>query len=169
MLRALHGLGVRETVMLTGDAAPTARVIAAEAGIDAVRAELLPHDKVVAFKELATRHGCVVMVGDGINDAPALATATVGVAMGAQGAGISAEAADIVLLKDDVTGLVDVMRAGRRMRRVALQSVAFGIGASAALMAVAVFGLIPPTLGALCQEAIDVAAVLNALRARGGD
>jgi heavy metal translocating P-type ATPase len=169
MMAALRCAGVRTTVMLTGDASPTARAIAAAAGIDDARAGLLPQDKVAAVKELTARHGSTVMVGDGTNDAPALATATVGVAMGARGTGISAEAADVVLLRDDVTDLVAVMRAGRRMRRIAFQSVGLGIGLSLALMVFAVLGFIRPTVGALLQEAIDVTVVLNALRARGGD
>ncbi len=168
MTAELHRLGVERLVMLTGDSFPAATAIATEAGIEDVRAELLPPDKVAAVREMKERYDYVIMAGDGTNDAPALATATVGVAMGARGTGISAEAADVVLLKDDITTLVDVMRAGRRMRRIALQSAGLGIGLSSALMVIAVFGLIPPTTGALLQEVIDITVVLNALRARGG-
>jgi heavy metal translocating P-type ATPase len=166
MVSDLRTLGVERIVMLTGDREAMARVIAAQAGIDDVRADLLPPDKVTAVKELEEQAGPVVMVGDGTNDAPALATATVGVAMGAHGAGISAEAAGIVLLKDDVTSLPHLMRVSRRMRRVALQCAGIGIGLSTVLMVVAVFGFIQPTLGAVLQEVIDVTVVLNALRAR---
>jgi heavy metal translocating P-type ATPase len=167
MTDQLRALGVERIVMLTGDNSATARAIGDQAGIGEIEAELLPSDKVDAVRRLKQTAGSTLMVGDGTNDAPALATATVGIAMGARGTGISAEAADIVLLKDDVTEVVDAIRIGRRMRRIALQSVAAGIGLSLGLMVLAVFGFIRPTAGALMQEVIDVVVVLNALRARG--
>ncbi len=166
LMQRLAVLGVTETVMLTGDRESSAEVIAAQAGIRTVRANLLPADKVAAVQDLKRRYGTVVMVGDGINDAPALAAATVGVAMGAHGTAISAEAADVVLLVDDIARVGDAMAISRRMRRIALQSIGVGVGLSFLLMVVASFGLITPAVGAVMQEALDAAVILNALRVR---
>jgi heavy metal translocating P-type ATPase len=166
LLQRLAVLGVTDTVMLTGDREAPAEAIAAQAGIRTVRANLLPADKVAAVRELTERYGNVVMVGDGINDAPALAAATVGVAMGAHGTAVSAEAADIVLLVDDIARVGDAMAISRRMRRIALQSIGVGLGVSFALMVVASLGHITPAAGAVMQEALDAAVILNALRVR---
>jgi heavy metal translocating P-type ATPase len=168
LMRRLRRLGVAHTVMLTGDNRANAEAIAARAGIDRVEANLLPEDKVRLLQELSAGYAPLAMVGDGINDAPALASAAVGIAMGAHGTGISAEAADIVLLVDDVTKVGDAVAIGQRMLRIARQSVFIGLGLSFACMIVAALGYIPPALGALLQEAIDVAVILNALRALGG-
>ncbi len=166
LMQRLAVLGVHDTVMLTGDREGPAEAIAAQAGIRTVRANLLPADKVAAVRELALRYGNVLMVGDGINDAPALAAATVGVAMGAHGTAVSAEAADVVLLVDDIARLGDAMAISRRMRRIALQSIGVGLGVSFVLMIVASFGHITPAFGAVLQEALDAAVILNALRVR---
>ena len=166
MLRRLKEMGVQHTVMLTGDNAANGNAIGTQIGLDEVKSNLLPEDKVKALQELKARYEPIVMVGDGINDAPALATATVGVAMGAHGTGISAEAAGIVLLVDDVTKVADAMEIGRRMVTIAKQSIWAGLGLSFACMVIAVFGKIPPVTGALLQEVIDFAVILNALRAR---
>ena len=166
LMQQLARLGVVDTVMLTGDREETAEAIAAQAGIRTVRANLLPADKVTAVQDLKRRRGTVVMVGDGINDAPALAAASVGVAMGEHGPAASAEAADIVLLVDDVSRVGDAIALSQRMRRIILQSVGVGLGVSFALMVVASTGRIPPSVGALLQEGLDAAVILNALRAR---
>ena len=166
LMQRLAHLGVTDTVMLTGDRAASAEAIAAQAGIRTVRANLLPAHKVTAVHELKRRHGGVVMVGDGINDAPALAAATVGVAMGEHSPAASAEAADIVLLVDDISRVGDAFAISQRMRRIILQSIGIGLGVSGALMVVASLGHIPPSAGALLQEGLDVAIILNALRAR---
>lgn len=166
MLRRLKVMGVRHTVMLTGDNAGNGNAIGTQIGLDEVKADLLPEDKVKALQELKAQYTPLVMVGDGINDAPALATATVGVAMGAHGTGISAEAAGIVLLVDDIAKVADAMEIGKRMVFIAKQSIWAGLGLSFACMIAAVFGKIPPVTGALLQEVIDIAVILNALRAR---
>ena len=166
LMQRLAHLGVTDTVMLTGDRQESAEAIAAQAGIRTVRANLLPADKVSAVLELKRQHGGVVMVGDGINDAPALAAATVGVAMGEHAPAASAEAADLVLLVDDILRVGDAVAISQRMRRIILQSVGIGLGVSGGLMVIASLGHIPPSLGALLQEALDAAVILNALRAR---
>ncbi len=166
MIMRLRELGVEQTVMLTGDNKINAEVVALQAGIGRVEANLLPAQKVEAVRSLTRQYGRTIMVGDGINDAPALASATVGVAMGAHGTGISSEAADVVLLVDDVTKVADGIWIGQRMLRVAKQSIFFGLGASFVLMVIASLGYIQPAIGALLQEVIDVTVILNALRAR---
>jgi heavy metal translocating P-type ATPase len=166
MIQKLHDLGVQETIMLTGDNLPSAQAIARSAGIRDFEADLLPGQKVEALQRLKEKYDPLVMVGDGINDAPALAAATVGVAMGAHGAGISAEAADVVLLVDDITVTADAVQIGQRMLRIAKQGIFLGLGFSSALMVIAAFGFIAPALGAILQEIIDASVILNALRAR---
>jgi heavy metal translocating P-type ATPase len=166
LLRRLAALGIRETVMLSGDRTEAAEAMAHQAGIRHVRAGLLPAGKVEALGELRRIHTHLMMVGDGINDAPALAAASVGVAMGAHAPAAAAEAADIVLLVDDVSRVADAIEISRRTRRIALQSIGAGLGISTVLMVVASFGFIAPAFGALLQEALDAAVILNALRAR---
>ena len=166
LIQKLRELGVDQTVMLTGDNPVNAGTIAREAGIEKVAANLLPEQKVEEVRKLTERFKSSIMVGDGINDAPALATATVGVAMGAHGTGISAEAADVVLLVDDVTKVGDGIEIGQRMLQIAKQSIFFGMGGSFVLMGIASFGYIQPALGAIMQEVLDIVVILNALRAR---
>ena len=164
IMKDLHSLGVKEIAMITGDHHKAAAAIARQAGIEKFEAELLPEQKVEMVKEWRKKFDPLVMVGDGINDAPALATANVGVAMGAHGTAISAEAADIVLLVDDLGKVPQAVRIGQRMLRIAKQSIFLGMGLSFVLMVVASFGVIPPPIGALLQEIIDVTVILNALR-----
>jgi heavy metal translocating P-type ATPase len=167
-LARLRTLGVRETYMLTGDHEATARAVAAQAGIapHRVRAGLLPAEKVAEVMVLRRRVPDVVMVGDGINDAPALAAAAAGIALGARGAAISAAAADVVLLVDDVARVADAVEISQRTLRIVRQGIAFGLGLSAVAMLAAGVGLIHPVVGAAVQEAIDAAVILYALRAR---
>ncbi|WP_136708551.1 heavy metal translocating P-type ATPase [Agromyces sp. H66] len=165
-LARLDALGVSHTMMLTGDGQATADHIAAELGIERVRAECLPADKVREVAEVPERP--VIMVGDGVNDAPVLAAADVGIAMGARGATAASESADAVILVDDVSRTAKAVEIGRDTVRIALQSIWLGIGVSVGLMIVAAFGLIPATAGALLQEVVDLATILAALRAIGG-
>ncbi len=162
-LRTLHHLGVRHVVMLTGDSEPTARHVAAAIGVDDVRAGLLPADKVAAVAGLADRP--VMMVGDGVNDAPVLAAADVGVAMGAKGATAASESADVVIMLDDLGRVASSVAIAQRTVRVALESIWMGIGLSIGLMVVAAFGLIPAVVGAGLQEVVDLVAIIGALRA----
>ena len=166
-LRALHRAGVERIVMLSGDRRDVALAVATALGVDSVLADRSPQDKVEAVR--AERVGGIaVMVGDGLNDAPALAAADVGVAMGARGAGAASEAADIVLLVDRLDALATAISISRRARRIALESVLAGIALSTLGMVAAALGWLPPVAGALTQELIDVAVILNALRALGG-
>ena len=162
-LRLLRRAGIERIVMLTGDRRDVAETVGLMLGVDAVEAEQRPEDKLAAITD-ARASGVAVMVGDGVNDAPALAAADVGVAMGARGAGASSEAADIVLLADRLDRLAEALAIARGVRRIAIQTVAIGMGLSLVAMAAAALGLLPPVAGALLQEAIDVAAIVNALR-----
>src|SRR5579884_2237564 len=154
VIARLQRMGIRRLMMLTGDAAETAHAVAAQVGITEVRAHLQPEEKVAAVKALS-QAGTVMMVGDGINDAPALATAEVGIAMGGYGAGIATDAADIVITVENVERVADTIAIGRRMTRIARQGILFGIGASLFLMILASLGFIQPAVGALLQEALD--------------
>jgi heavy metal translocating P-type ATPase len=162
----MHAAGVRTVAMVTGDRLEVAQAVAASVGIDRVYAGLEPEDKLALVRDADERP--VVMVGDGVNDAPALALADVGVAMGAAGATASAEAADAVIVVDRLDRLVEAMRLSARALRIARQSVLVGMGLSLAAMVVAAAGHLPPLAGAILQEGIDVAVILNALRALRG-
>ncbi|MEZ0357384.1 heavy metal translocating P-type ATPase [Mycobacterium sp. SA01] len=167
-MRRLRAAGFTRLVMLTGDRAAPAREVGTVLGLDEVYADQSPADKVSAVR--AEREKAVtVMVGDGVNDAPALAAATVGVAIGARGATASSEAADIVLTTDRLDRLADAMDIARWSRHIAVQSAVVGMTLSLLAMGVAAFGWLPPAAGALLQEAIDVAVILNALRALRGN
>ncbi|WGD29093.1 heavy metal translocating P-type ATPase [Ancylobacter sp. WKF20] len=164
VLAGLREQGIARLLLATGDRAEVTARIAGGLGLDALHSGLTPDQK-VALVRAERRHGPVMMVGDGVNDAPALAAADVGVAMGARGAAASAEAADVVLLVDRIDPLVAGLAIARGARAIALQSVAVGIGLSVLGMVAAAFGYLAPVQGALLQEAIDVAVILNALRA----
>jgi heavy metal translocating P-type ATPase len=159
----LRELGVRHTLMISGDAVPTAVALARRIGITDVRAECLPADKVAVIRSQTDRP--VMMIGDGVNDAPVLAAADVGVAMGARGATAAAQSADVVILPDRLDLAADTVTIGRRTVLMARQSIGVGIALSVGLMVVAAFGALPALWGAISQEAVDVVAIANALRA----
>jgi heavy metal translocating P-type ATPase len=170
MIEALRRAGVSNVVMATGDRAEAAEEISRRLGIDRVYARQGPADKVALVRALqaSPETSPVVMVGDGINDAPALAAADVGIAMGSAGATVASETADAVVLVDRVDRVADAIHFGRRSLAIARQSVLAGMGLSLVAMVVAAFGLIPPVFGAILQEGIDVAVIANALRALRG-
>ena len=163
-VQALRSAGISRVVMVTGDRADAAETIGAALDLDAVLADREPADKVDAVVTEG-RQRATVMVGDGINDAPALAAATVGIAMGARGASASSEAADVIILTDRLDRVSDAIVIGKRTRRIAMQSIVAGLAMSGVAMGFAAFGLLSPIAGALTQELIDVAVIANALRA----
>ncbi|WP_051637387.1 heavy metal translocating P-type ATPase [Rhodococcus sp. UNC363MFTsu5.1] len=166
-LRRLRAQGLRRVVLLTGDRPEPAREIGTILGIDDIYAEQSPSDKVARVRS-ETGTAITVMVGDGVNDAPALAAASVGIAMGARGSSASTEAADVVLTADRLDRVADAMVTAQRARRIATQSAVGGMVMSCIAMGFAAFGLLTPAVGALTQELIDVAVILNAMRALGG-
>jgi soluble P-type ATPase len=161
-VRALRQLGIERIVMVTGDRAAAATPIAAALRLDAMLADRDPAGKLTALK---AERGPVAMVGDGVNDAPVLAAADVGIAMGAHGTAAAAEAGDVVLLADRLDRTAEAIAIARRARRIALQAILLGMGLSLIAMVAAALGWLSPLAGALLQEAIDVAAILYALRA----
>ena len=165
----LGELGVDRVALVSGDRAVVAREVAASTGIEEVYADQSPADKLAVVERVrAETAGPVVMVGDGVNDAPALALADVGIAMAGRGATVSSEAADVVITVDRADRIPLSIRIGRRSLRIAKQSVVVGLGLSVGAMFVAAFGYLPPVWGALFQEVIDVAVIFNALRALHG-
>ena len=162
-LSMLRSLGVSRLVMVTGDVAETAEHIAEELGFTELHAECLPADKVTIVQSLSPH--AVMMVGDGVNDAPVLAASDVGVAMGARGSTAASESADVVILLDDLHRSARAIQIGQRTIRIALESIWLGIVISVGLMVLAAFGFLPAVLGALLQEVVDLIAILGALRA----
>jgi P-type E1-E2 ATPase len=161
----LRRLGVRRVLLLSGDDQVNATAVGRAVGIEEAHGDLLPEAKVAYVHRLIQEGERVVMVGDGTNDAPALSSATVGIALASGGGGISTEAADAVILADDPTRVADAIEISRRTLRLAKQSIWTGLGLSGIAMIVSALGHIPPIAGAILQEVIDVAVILNALRA----
>ena len=163
-IRLLRDSGIARMVMVTGDRAAAAQAIGAALDLDAVLADRVPADKVEAVRSEQRLHP-TIMVGDGINDAPALASADVGIALGARGASASSEAADVVILADRLDRVGEAITIAQRARRIAVQSIVAGMALSLLAMAAAALGWLAPVPAAIIQEVIDVAVILNALRA----
>ena len=163
-LASLRAAGIRRIVLASGDAQAVVNRVGGDLGLDLLKGDMKPEEKVALVLE-ERKNGVTLMVGDGVNDAPALAAADVGISMGATGSAAATESADAVLLVDDLTRLAEGLTAARRARAIALQSVFIGLGLSLAAMTAAAFGYITVVQGALFQEVIDVAVILNALRA----
>jgi len=168
LVQRLRAIGLRHIALLSGDRAETAQIVGAGLDMDRVYSEQSPEDKLAIVRRMREdpRLAPVVMVGDGINDAPALAMADVGIAMAGGGATVSSETADAVITVDSIARVADAIAIGRRTVAIARQSVLGGIGLSICGMALAAVGWLAPIEGAIVQEAIDVAVILNALRAR---
>ena len=166
-IERLKALGVKRTVMLTGDNTRVAEAIGVALGIDEVRAELLPDDKVAAIRELKERYGKVVMVGDGVNDAPAMVEATVGIAMGGAGTDVALETADIALMADDLSKLPYAVSLSRASRRMILQNLAISLGVIALLVPSAVLGVAGIAIAIVVHEGSTLVVVANALRLLG--
>lgn len=161
----LRDLGFNRRVLLSGDSIQNTGAVGKLAGMNEVHGELLPSDKAALVSRYRAAGEVVMMVGDGTNDAPALSSANVGIALSGHGGGVTAEAADVVVLSDDLMKIPQAVAISRRTMRLARQSIGVGLGLSGIAMVFAAFGYIQPTQGALLQEAIDVAVILNALRA----
>ena len=164
LLGALESSGIRRVALLSGDHAPIAREIAARVGIEETYGDLMPEDKAQFIERMRAEGDVVMMIGDGINDAPALSTADVGVALASHGGGIAAEAADVIILVDSLSRVSETKAIADRTMRIARQSIRVGLGLSGIAMLVAAFGGLAPIVGAALQEVIDVAVILNALR-----
>ena len=160
----LHAAGLR-TAMLSGDNARTTRAFARRLGIDDVRADLKPADKVAAIQQLQKQYGAVLMVGDGVNDAPALAAATCGVAMGAAGTDAAIEAADVALMADDIAKVEEALTLGRKARRISVQNIVFSILVLAIMIPLALSSWLSVAVIVLVHEASELLAVANGLRA----
>ena len=164
MVRRLHAAGVKKVVMLTGDIEPVARAVAREVGVDEVRAGLLPEDKLEAVADLKAQGYVVAMVGDGVNDAPALATADIGVAMGAAGTGVAIETADIALMADDLLKLPQAISLARRTVANMRQNITIALVTVAMLLAGVLFGGVTMAIGMLVHEASVLVVIINAMR-----
>ena len=169
-LKELKTAGIEHIVMLTGDNAGTARAIAAQVGLDAAESELLPGGKVDAVAALVTRYGSVAMVGDGVNDAPAMARATLGIAMGAAGSDAALETADIALMSDDLTRLPWLIRHARRTRGIVAQNIALALGIKILFAALAVAGYASLWGAIVADMGSSLLVIGNGLRLlRGGN
>jgi len=163
-IASLHAAGIGKVVMLSGDNQRTVDSIAQQVGIDVARGDLLPDDKVTAVQSLLSQYGIVAMVGDGVNDAPAMATASLGIAMGAAGADAAIETADIALMQDDLGEIADAVRLGRRPLGIIRFNIAFALGLKALFLGLALFGYASLWLAILADTGATLLVVGNALR-----
>jgi Cd2+/Zn2+-exporting ATPase len=166
-IQRLHELGIEKTIILTGDNERAARAIARHAGVDDVRSGLMPEEKLAVIDALKREYGSVVMVGDGVNDAPALATATIGIAMGAAGTDVALETADVVLMADNLAKLPYAVELSRRTRRTIRQNLTFALTVIAVLVTGTLFGLTNLPLGVVGHEGSTIVVVANGLRLLG--
>jgi len=162
----LKAQGITDLLMVTGDGRTVAEAIAEEVGLTEVHARCLPQDKLTILTSIPKEKRPVTMVGDGVNDAPALTVADVGIAMGAHGSTAASESADVVILKDDLERVAEAVMISRETMKVAKQSVLIGIFVCVFLMLVASTGVIPALFGAMLQEVVDTVSILSALRAK---
>jgi Cd2+/Zn2+-exporting ATPase len=163
-LQQLLQLGIKQLVMLTGDNEKVAHRVAAEAGVTDVRARLLPEEKLAAIRQLEQAHGAIAMTGDGVNDAPALATATVGIAMGGAGTAVALESADVALMADDLGQLPFAVGLSRASRAIIQQNLAISLGIIALLIFTSVLGWVQLSAAVVLHEGSTILVVLNALR-----
>jgi Cd2+/Zn2+-exporting ATPase len=164
MLARLRNLGLRNIIMLTGDHGPVAAAIAKQLGVDEYHADLLPEDKVRQVKQLCEKYGSVAMVGDGVNDAPAMANATVGIAMGGAGTDVALETADVALMGDDLGKLPEAIGLSRFSRRIIAQNLVIALGVIVVLAPIAALGGTSLGIAVLFHEGSTVVVVLNSLR-----
>jgi Cd2+/Zn2+-exporting ATPase len=167
-LRALRDMGLKHLVVLTGDVAPTAEAVARQVGADEVRAQLLPEEKVGAVQDLVRRHGAVGMVGDGINDAPALAAATVGIAMGAAGTDAAIETADVALMRDDLQQIPLAVRLGRRTSRIIRINIAISLATKAVFLTLGALGYATLWMAVAADMGTSLAVITNGMRLLAG-
>ncbi|MBR6159264.1 MAG: HAD-IC family P-type ATPase, partial [Lachnospiraceae bacterium] len=167
-VRSLHNMGIKKAVMLTGDAEKVAEKVASALGVDDYHAQLLPQDKVSIVEDIITsregKRGAVAFVGDGINDAPVLTRADVGIAMGALGSDAAIEAADIVLMDDDPLGIIRAIRIGKKCMRIAYENIWFAIGIKVIVLILSAFGIANMWLAVFADVGVMILAVLNAIR-----
>jgi len=163
-LAKLTALGIKKKIMITGDNERVAAAIAKEVGLDEYRASLMPEDKVTTIRELTEKYGEVAMIGDGVNDAPALATSTVGIAMGGAGTDVALETADVALMADDLSKLPFAVALSRQARRIILQNLIVSLGVIVLLIPFSLFGLTGIGIAIIFHEGSTLAVVANALR-----
>jgi Cd2+/Zn2+-exporting ATPase len=168
VIRDLHDAGVRHIIMLTGDNEGTARAVARAAGVESYRSELLPEDKVQEVEDLVEEHGHVAMVGDGINDAPAMARAGFGVAMGAMGTDAAIETADVALMADDLSKLPWLIRHSHRTLSVVKQNILFALGVKALFIVLALMGVATLWMAIGADMGASLLVIFNGLRLLGG-